>query len=175
MIASSMLLCPTTKAQDSQAAPTKSTPVKTYTASKALDLNEEVASFVIDLIHKNTAGVQDQYRKLTTKTEEEAGGRYSTRRFQGIQWFVNEFTRDESEEGVSESADYIYLVRQQLVSGYHHGYSVPVNVVAQVHVLTERKGTRAVESTKSDLVQSGTKITLTFDGFLTTVPVAQQD
>ena len=32
-----------------------------------------------------------------------------------------------------------------------------------------------VEATKPDLVQPGTKITLAFEGFLTTVPVAQQD
>jgi hypothetical protein len=175
IIASSLLLCPITNAQETQTANANPALVKTYTASRALELNEEVAKFVIDLIHTNAAGVQDQYRKLTAKTEEDAGGRYATRRFQGLQWFVNEFTNEVSAEGVSESADYIYLARQQLIFGYHHGYSVPVNVVAQVRVRTERKSTRANETTKPDLVQPGTKITLTFEGFLTTVPVEQKD
>jgi hypothetical protein len=175
MILASLFFYSTASAQETGAAQATPALVKTYTASKTLELNDEVASFVIDLIHKNTAGVQDQYRKLTAKTEEDAGGRYSTRRFQGLQWFVNEFTHEESEKGMSESADYIYLVRQQLIFGYHYGYSAPVNVVARVRVQTERRSKRVVKATKPDLVQPGTKITLAFEGFLTTVPVAQQD
>ena len=175
VIASSLLWSGTMNAQETPAAPANPALVRTYTASHPLDLNEEVAKFVIDLIHTNAAGVQDQYRKLTAKTEEDAGGRYATRRFQGLQWFVSEFTNEVSAEGVSESADYIYLARQQLIFGYHHGYSAPVNVVAQVHVRTERKSRRAVEATKPDLVPPGTRITLTFEGFLNTVPVEQKD
>src|SRR5438132_437442 len=89
--------------------------VKTFTATKSLKLDEAVADFVIDLIRKNTAGVQDQYRKLTTKTEEDAGGRYATRRFEGIQWFVNESVFQVNDKGFESTDDYTYLARQQLV------------------------------------------------------------
>ena len=145
--------------------------VRMFTAKQSTKLGDAVASFVVDLIHKNTAGVQDDYAKLTAPTEESAGGRYETHPFEGIQWFVVEVSWDPSEKNPSESGEYIYLARQQLVSGIHHGYGVPANVVAQVHVVTEYTG-KSTKALKGDAVAARTKITLTFEGFLKSIPLA---
>ena len=110
--------------------------IKTFTATNPLKLDDTVAAFVIELIHKNTAGVQDQYRKLTAGTEEAAGGRYETRPFQGIEWFVTESNFHMSDKGFEASGDMIHLARLQLIAGYHGGFGVPVNVVGKVHVET---------------------------------------
>ena len=145
--------------------------VKTFTATKQLKLDEAVADFVIDLIRKNTAGVQDQYAKLTAKTEADAGGRYATRRFEGIQWFVNEESWRTTDADFERNGDYTYLARQQLVFGMHRGQSVPVNVVGQVRVVTSIAGKGESPNVKDGTVPAGTKVTLTFEGFLNSVPV----
>jgi hypothetical protein len=145
--------------------------VKSFTAAKRLKIEDAVADFVIDLIHKNTAGVQDQYRKLTAKTEEEAGGRYATRRFEGIQWFVNEHVFQSNAKGFESTDDYTYLARQQLVFGFHHGFSTPVNGVGQVRVVTSLSGKGVGPEVKDGWVAPGAKVTLTFEGFLNSVPV----
>ena len=147
---------------------------RTFTATKTLKLDAAVADFVIELIHKNTAGVQDRYRKLTAKTEEEAGGRYLTRRFEAIQWFVNEYAISPHSKGAEHTYDYTYLARQQLISGFHHGFSATVNVVGQVRVLTwhySLHGKGKGPKTKPGWLAPGTKVTLTFEGFLDSVPV----
>ena len=145
--------------------------VKTFTAAKSLKLDEAVADFVIDLIRKNTAGVQDQYRKLTAKTEEDAGGRYATRRFEGIQWFVNEHVFQVNDKGFESTDDCTYLARQQLVFGFHRGFSTPVNVIGQVRVLTSLSGKGDGPNVKDGIASPGMKVTLTFEGFLKSVPV----
>ena len=145
--------------------------VKTFTATKPLKLDEAVADFVIDLIRKNTAGVQDQYRKLTAKTEEEAGGRYATRRFEGIQWFVNEHSVEHGDKGFQFGDDYTYLARQQLIFGFHRGFSTPVNVIGKVGVITSLSGKGDGPIVKDGIAAPGTKVTLTFEGFLNSVPV----
>jgi hypothetical protein len=126
---------------------------------------------VTDLIRKNTEGVQDAYRKLTAATEESAGGRYETHRFEGIQWFVVEISWENSDKASSESGEYVYLARQQLVAGIHRGYGVPTNVVAQVRVTTEYTGKVNSNASKSDEVAAGTKIKLNFEGFLDKIPL----
>ena len=145
--------------------------VKTFTATKSLKLDEAVADFVIDLIRKNTAGVQDQYAKLTAKTEADAGGRYATHRFEGIQWFVNEESWRNTGEAFERDGDYTYLARQQLVFGMHRGQSVPANVIGQVRVVTSISGKGDGPKDKEGAVAAGTKVTLTFEGFLNAVPV----
>ncbi|MDR3406715.1 MAG: hypothetical protein P4L99_29790 [Chthoniobacter sp.] len=145
--------------------------VRTFTAKQPVKLGDAVASFVIDLIHKNTAGVQDDYAKLTADTEALAGGRYETHPFEGIQWFVVEVSWDNrNPDASSEDGEYIYLARQQLVAGIHGGYGVPTNVVAQVRVVTSFSG-KTPKTLKGDQVSPGTKITLTFEGFLKNVPL----
>ncbi|MEP6667620.1 MAG: hypothetical protein ABJF10_00620 [Chthoniobacter sp.] len=145
--------------------------VRTFTAKQSIKLGDAVASFVIDLIHKDTAGVQQAYAKLTADTEADAGGRYETHPFEGIQWFVVEVSWDNADKyNTSEEGEYIYLARQQLVSGIHRGYGVPTNVVAQVRVVTSFAG-KAAKSLKPDQVAPGTKITLTFEGFLDKIPL----
>lgn len=145
--------------------------VRTFTVTKPLKLEDAVADFMIDLIRKNTAGVQDHYRKLTAKTEDEAGGRYETRRFEGIQWCVNEESWSNSGGKYERDGDFTYLARQQLVFGVHRGYSTPVNIVGQVHVVTSLSGKGEGPEVKDGLVPKGTKVTLTFEGFLNSVPV----
>ena len=145
--------------------------VKTFTATKSLKLDEAVADFVIDLIRRNTAGVQEQYRKLTAKTEEEAGGRYATRRFEGIQWFVNEHSVEHGDKGFQFDDDYTYLARQQLIFGFHRGFSTPVNVIGKVGVITSLSGKGDGPIVKDGIAAPGTKVTLTFEGFLNSVPV----
>ncbi len=144
--------------------------VKIFTTTKAVKLDEAVADFVIELVRKNTSGVQDQYRKLTAKTEEDAGGRYATRRFEGIQWFVNEESWEHGDKGFQRDGDSTYLARQQLVFGVHRGFSTPVNVVGQVRVVTSLSGKGDEPTAKDGFVAPGTKITLTFQGFLNSVP-----
>ena len=144
---------------------------RTFTTTKLLKLDSAVADFVIELVQKNIAGVQDRYRKLTAKTEEEAGGRYSTRRFEAIEWFVNGRVFSVNDKGFESTGDSTYLARQQLIFGYRHGFSAPVNVVGQVRVLTSLLGKGEGPDTKPGWVAPGTKVTLTFEGFLDTVPV----
>lgn len=144
--------------------------VRTFTAKEPVKLNEAVAKFVIDLIHKNTAGVQDDYAKLTASTEEAAGGRYETHPFEGILWFVVEASWNHTDTTSTEAGEFIYLARQQLVAGFHRGFSIPTNVVAQVRVTTEYKG-KTPKPAKEDAVPPGTKITLNFEGFLKNVPL----
>ena len=144
---------------------------RTFTAKKPTKLGDAVAEFVIDLVHKNTGGVQDEYRKLTAATEEAAGGRYQTHPFEGIQWWVVEESWENTDKISSSDAEYIYLARQQLVAGFHRGYSVPVNVVAQVRVITSYKGSVTSTPLKGADVAGGTKITLTFEGFLDKIPL----
>jgi hypothetical protein len=143
----------------------------TFTATKPLKLDDAVGDFVIDLIHKNTAGVQDQYRKLTAKTEEDAGGRSSTRRFEGIQWFVNEHVFSVNDKGFESTDDYTYLARQQLVFGFHRGFGTPVNVVGKARVLTFLSGKGEGQEVKDGWAAAGAKVTLRFEGFLDPVPV----
>jgi hypothetical protein len=145
--------------------------VKTFTATKALKLDDAVADFVIDLVRKNTAGVQDQYRKLTAGTEANAGGRYSTRRFEGIQWFVNEHSAENNDRGFQCDDDYTYLARQQLIFGFHRGFSTPVNVIGQVRVVTSISGKGEAPVPRDGWVAAGAKVTFTFEGFLNSVPV----
>ena len=167
-----IFIAPTCPAQvEKPGRPADARLVKTFTATKALRLDEAVAEFMIDLIRKNTAGVQDQYRKLTAKTEDEAGGRYTTRRFEGIQWFVNEESWETNGEKYQRDGDYTYLARQQLVFGVHRGFSTPVNVIGQVRVITAFSAKSEGPSVKDGSVAPGTKVTLTFEGFLNSVPV----
>lgn len=169
LFAVSVLLSTPASAADKK--PTAPGLTRTFTAKKPTKLGNAVAEFVIDLVHKNTAGVQDEYRKLTADTEEAAGGRYETHPFEGIQWFVVEVSWENTDKSSSENGEYIYLARQQLVAGIHRGYSVPTNVVAQVRVITSYSGGVTAAAMKGDEVASGTKITLQFEGFLDKVPL----
>ncbi|MEI9896323.1 MAG: hypothetical protein WDN28_21275 [Chthoniobacter sp.] len=168
LVVSSFIGLPASAADKKPVAPAL---VRHLTARQPVKLGDAVATFVIDLIHKNIEGVQDDYARLTADTEAVAGGRYETHPFEGIQWFVVEVSWDNSDQNnSSENGEYIYLARQQLVAGIHRGYSVPTNVVAQVRVVTEFSG-KSAKTLKGDTVAPGTKITLTFEGFLKNVPL----
>lgn len=145
--------------------------VKTVTATKPTRLDEAVADFVVELVRKNIGGVQDRYRTLTATTEEEAGRRYSTRRFEGIEWFVSDDRAQIMGEGFVHAVDAIYLARQQLVVDSHAAVHVPTNVVAKVHVETEHRGKGEGPETKRGWVNKGATIKLTFQGFLESIPL----
>jgi hypothetical protein len=147
--------------------------VQTFTTRKTVKLSDAVADFVSDLIRKNTGGVQDQYSRLTAATEKNAGGRFQTRPFEGIQWWVLQSSWDGDGDRSSNRGEYVYLARQQVIAGGHRTYSAPINVVARVRVLTAWTGRSDRGNVPdSETASPGTKVTLTFEGFLKSIPVA---
>ena len=67
--------------------------------------------------------------------------------------------------------DCTYLARQQLVFSFHRGFSTPVNWIGQVRVLTSLSGKSDGPNVKDGIASPGMKVTLTFEGFLKSVPV----
>ena len=60
--------------------------------------------------------------------------------------------------------------RQQLVFGFHRGFSTPVNVIGEVGVITSLSGKGDGPNVKDGIASPGMKVTLT-EGFLKSVPV----
>lgn len=134
-------------------------------------LANAVAAFVADLIQKNTE-IHDQYARLTAATEKAAGGRFQARSFEGLQWWVVNASWDGDDDRGSNTVESIYLARQQLVIGAHRAFEVPTNIVAQVRVVTSWSGRGTKGNVPStDAVEHGTKVTLTFEGFLKNIPL----
>ena len=138
----------------------------TKTSQTELDIPKEVVAFVSNLIETNPE-VRRQYEGLTAATRENAGGRFRVGNFVPIEWLVPNFENNIKDTGGSSDAEYIYLVQQQLIFGFHRGYSVEDNVVARVHV-------RWHEVDEPDLKQrdkfiSQNSLRMTFEGFVTVV------
>jgi hypothetical protein len=125
----------------------------TKTSRTEFNLPKEVVAFVSNLIETNPV-VRRQYEGLTAATKENAGGRFSVGNFVPIEWLVPNFESHAMDTGGSSDAEYIYLVQQQLIFGFHRGYSVEDNVVARVHVRLHE-------------VDDQNSLKMTFEGFVT--------
>jgi uncharacterized protein YecT (DUF1311 family) len=127
----------------------------TKTSQKEFDIPKEVVAFVSNLIETNPE-VRRQYERLTAATRENAGGRFSVGTFVPIEWLVPNYESNTKDTGSSSDGEYIYLVQQQLIFGFHRGYSVEDNVVARVHVRWHEVDPPVQNSLK-----------MTFEGFVT--------
>jgi hypothetical protein len=127
----------------------------TKTSQKEFDIPKEVVAFVSNLIETNP-GVRRQYEGLTAATRENAGGRFSVGNFVPIEWLVPNYESNTKDTGSASDGEYIYLVQQQLIFGFHRGYSVEDNVVARVHVRWHKVDPPVQNSLK-----------MTFEGFVT--------
>jgi hypothetical protein len=85
-----------------------------------------------------------------------SGGRFRVGDFVPIEWLVPSFETNTKDTGSSSDGEYIYLVQQQLIFGFHRGYSVEDNVVARVHVRLHEVDPPVQNSLK-----------MTFEGFVT--------
>jgi uncharacterized protein YecT (DUF1311 family) len=127
----------------------------TKTSQKEFDIPKEVVAFVSNLIETDPE-VRRQYEGLTAATKENAGGRFNVGNFVPIEWLVPNYEGSTKDTGSSSDGEYIYLVQQQLIFGFHHGYSVEDNVVARVHVRLHEVDPPVQNSLK-----------MTFEGFVT--------
>ena len=129
----------------------------TKTSQTEFDIPKEVVAFVSDLIETNPE-VRRQYEGLIATTKENAGGRFNVGDFVPIEWLVPNYEGSTKDTGSSSDGEYIYLVQQQLIFGFHRGYSVEDNVVARVHVRLHEVDPPVRNSLK-----------MTFEGFVTVV------
>lgn len=127
----------------------------TKTSQTEFNIPKEVVAFVSNLIETNPE-VRRQYEGLTAATREDAGGRFSMGNFVPIEWLVPNYEGYTKDTGSSSDGEYIYLVQQQLIFGFHRGYSVEDNVVARVHVRLHEVDPPVQNSLK-----------MTFEGFVT--------
>jgi hypothetical protein len=135
----------------------------TKTSHKAFDIPKEVVNFVSNLIETNPE-VRTQYEKLTATTQEAAGGRFAVGKLVAIEWLVPNFENDFRDTGGTRDGEYVYLVQQQLVAGFHHGYSVMDNVVARVQVKLHEDHARDRKA-RDGFRLTSSSLDLTFDGF----------
>jgi hypothetical protein len=125
----------------------------TKTSQTEFNIPKEVVAFVSNLIETNPV-IRRQYEGLTAATRENAGGRFSVGNFIPIEWLVPNFESNANDTGATSDGEYIYLVQQQLIFGFHRGYSVEDNVVARVHVRLHE-------------VDDQNSLKMTFEGFVT--------
>lgn len=143
------------------ASPTKT---RTLTATKEFDVPKQVTAFVTNLIDKDK-DVAAKFEKLSAKVREEAGGRFSVGEPVAILWRVPSFTGEFEEKGGKRDGEYVYLVNQSLVAGYHRGYAIDDSVVAKVRVKLHEDYAPKPRS-QGDYVLTKTQLTLTFEGFV---------
>jgi hypothetical protein len=136
----------------------------TKTSHTQFSIPKEVVAFVSHLVESDP-DMRTQYGKLTAATKEEAGGKFSVGDFVAIEWLVPEFSVEFGESGGTRDGEYIYLVQQQLRSGFHRGYSVDDNVMARVHV-NLHEDLKPNPKKKDDFVLSSNSLELTFEGFV---------
>jgi uncharacterized protein YecT (DUF1311 family) len=125
----------------------------TKTSQTEFNIPKEVVAFVSNLIETNPV-IRRQYEGLTAATRQNAGGRFSVGNFVPIEWLVPNFESNAKDTGATSDGEYIYLVQQQLIFGFHRGYSVEDNVVARVHVRLHE-------------VDDQNSLKMTFEGFVT--------
>lgn len=131
--------------------------------TEAFDVAEEAVAYVEALLQADQE-IAAQYQKLTAATQEEAGGRYSTSKFDSILWTVPEFQVEYTDTGGVEDGEYVYLIRQQLVAGYRRGYAITANVVAQVHAKQHKDFIPTGKGDEFKLAKA--TLTLRFEGFV---------
>jgi hypothetical protein len=136
----------------------------TKISHRQFNIPKEIVAFVSHLVESDP-DVSTQYEKLTAATREEAGGKFAVGDFVAIEWLVPEFSVEFGESGGTRDGEYIYLVQQQLRSGFHRGYSVDDNVVARVHVKLHEDH-KPNPKKKDDFVLSSNSLELTFEGFV---------
>ncbi len=138
------------------------------TSSKEFDVATEVRGFVQSLIARNPQ-VKARFEELTAEARAEAGGRFSLGKLNVIEWLVPNFeNRFQGGKG-ERDGEYVFLVQQQLVSGFHHGYSVADNVTSQVRVIlhSEFREDQGDPSAKEGFVLTSNELTMKFEGFVT--------
>jgi hypothetical protein len=135
----------------------------TKTSQADFNIPKEVVAFVSNLIETNPE-VRHQYEGLTAATRESAGGRFQVGHFVPIEWLVPNVENNFKDTGGTSEAEYIYLVQQQLIFGFHHGYSVEDNVVARVHVRLHEVDEPDPKQPDKFIGQNSLK--LTFEGFV---------
>jgi uncharacterized protein YecT (DUF1311 family) len=118
------------------------------------DISKEVVNFVSNLIEKDSK-VKSEYKSLIAPFEESAGGRFKVGELTPIELQVPKNETVENDTEASENQEYIYLVQQQLISGYRHGYSATDNIFARVHVFFD-----------NDKKHQPPTLKLLFDGFV---------
>ena len=136
----------------------------TKISRKQFDVPKEIVAFVSRLVEANP-DVSTKYNKLIAMAKEEAGGRLAVGAFVPIEWLVPDFHAEFSDSGGTRDGEYIYLVQQQLRSGFHRGYSVDDNVVARVRAKLHEDHTPNPDK-RGDFVLNSTTLELTFEGFV---------
>ncbi len=136
----------------------------TKTSQAEFNIPKEVVAFVSNLIETNPE-VRNQYEKLTAATRESAGGRFQVGDLVPIEWLVPNVENNFRDTSGTSDAEYVYLVQQQLIFGFHHGYSVEDNVVARVHVKLHE--VEEPDPTQQDKVIFQNSLKMTFEGFVT--------
>jgi uncharacterized protein YecT (DUF1311 family) len=139
----------------------------TKTSRGEFNLPKEIVAFVSNLVETDPE-VRNQYKKLTAATEEEAGGRFNVGDFVAIEWLVPNVENNFNDAGGTSDAEYVYLVKRQLIFGFHHGYSVNDNVVARVHVALHEEDEPDPKQKDKFAVRSSS-LKMTFEGFVTVI------
>ena len=136
----------------------------TKTSKRLFDIPKEVVGFVERLVETNP-NISAKYAQLITPTEDEAGGHFDVGPFVAIEWLVPEASGNFDDSGGTRDYKGVFLVRRQLRSGFHRGYSVEDNVVARVTV-NEHQDLKPNPKKDGDFILTHTKLTLHFDGFV---------
>jgi hypothetical protein len=134
----------------------------TRTTSEKLDSERESLVFTRSLIEHNP-DVRASFESLAEPAKSEAGGRFRLGKWQIIAWRTPSYTGDFHADEGRRDAEILYLVFIPLYRGYHRGYSVDEQVVAQISAKQNQIFTRTGDdewSLKSDT------LTLTFEGFV---------
>jgi hypothetical protein len=139
--------------------------VETKESTRQLNLKTEVKSFFFALLQNNPA-IAAEYQRRAQRTRQSAGGRFNFGRVEIIEWFVPEsHVRFRVVEGYREG-NFMFLIKQPLVHGFHRGYSVRENILAKVFA-EFREDYQSSGDNNWSLVSI--RLTLRFAGFLDSV------
>lgn len=140
----------------------------TKTSGKEIDVPAEVAKFVQTLVAEN-ADVKAQFDKLTAAARQEAGGRFSVGNIKAVEWLVPSYENNFRSGHGERASEQLFLVQQQLISGFHHGYSITRNVMSQVRTTlhSEFREDPTDPKAKNGFVLTSNKLTMKFEGFVT--------
>ena len=138
----------------------------TVVSPDEFDVEREVQAFFSSLVARNES-IAEQYQVLVAPTERAAGGRFQHGDMTVIEWFVPDANWRFRNGGGRRREEILFLVREPLVYGVHHGYMIETNVVAQVRAFLRATYS---EPNEENFALTENSLTLRFEGFLNSIP-----
>jgi len=136
----------------------------TKTSAKEFNIRREVVQFYESVLRRNPK-VAAKQQELIEASSGHGGGSVHLGDPVAIEWLVPNFINDFGGTD-TRNAEYVYLVQQQLQAGFHHGYSVDGNLVAQIRVKLHAQYEQNPQKKEEDFILVSNSLTLSFEGFV---------